>query len=53
MLQQGNLQHKFKDFELKEDGILMYRGKLYVSNSIEMKNTLLREMHIVPYVGHP
>jgi hypothetical protein len=25
----------------------------YVSNSSEMKNALLREMHNVPYVVHP
>jgi len=38
---------------LKEDGILMYRGKMYVSNSGELKNIMLREMYNVPYVGHP
>jgi hypothetical protein len=52
-LQQGNLQHKFKIYELKEDGILLYRGKVYVPNSMELKNIVLREMHNVPYVGHP
>jgi hypothetical protein len=38
---------------LKEDGILMYRGKVYVSNSSEMKNKMMREMHNVIYVGNP
>jgi hypothetical protein len=52
-LQQGNLQHIFKNHELKKDGILLYRGKVYVSNSMELKNIVLREMHNVPYVGHP
>jgi hypothetical protein len=52
-LQQDNLQQKFKDFELKDDGILMYKGKIYVSNSSEMKNKVLREMNNVPYEGHP
>jgi hypothetical protein len=31
-LQQGMSQQKFESFELKEDGILMYRRKVYVSN---------------------
>jgi hypothetical protein len=31
----------------------MYRGIIYVPNSQELKNTILREMHNVPYVGHP
>jgi hypothetical protein len=38
---------------MKEDGILMYKGKVYVPNSREMKNIVLREMHNVPYVGNP
>jgi hypothetical protein len=29
------------------------KEKTYVSNSIELKNTVLREMHNVPYVGNP
>jgi hypothetical protein len=52
-LQQGNFQQKFNYFEKKEDGILMYKGKVHVSNSSELKNAVLREMHNVPYVGHP
>jgi hypothetical protein len=52
-LQQDNLQQKFKNYELKEDVILLYRGKEYVPNSMELKNIVLREMHNVPYVGHP
>jgi hypothetical protein len=28
-------------------------AKVYVPNSREMKNIVMREMHNVPYVGHP
>jgi hypothetical protein len=53
-LHQGNLKQKCKYYEMKEDGIIMYIGKVYVSNSNEMKNiVLMREMHNVPYVGNP
>jgi hypothetical protein len=31
----------------------MYKGKVYVSNSNELKNVVLKEMHNVPYVSHP
>jgi hypothetical protein len=41
-LQQGNSQQKFKYYELKEDGILMYRGMVYVLNSSELQNTVMR-----------
>jgi hypothetical protein len=52
-LQQGMSQHKLESYDLKEDGILMYRRRVYVSNVQELKNLLLLEMHKVPYVGHP
>jgi len=38
---------------LKEDIILLYKGKVYVPNPMEVKNIVLREMHNVPYAGHP
>ena len=31
----------------------MYKGRTYVPNSQELKNLILREIHNVPYVGHP
>jgi hypothetical protein len=31
----------------------MYKRKIYVPNLGEIKNIVLREMHNVPYVGHP
>jgi len=51
-LQQGNFQQKFNYYELKEDGILMYKGKVYMMNYSELKNAVLREIHNVPYDGH-
>jgi hypothetical protein len=41
-LQQRNFQQKINFYELKEDGFLMYKGKLYVPNSNELKNMVLR-----------
>jgi hypothetical protein len=53
MLQQGNLKRKMNYYETKEDGILMYKGKIYKPTSREMKHIVLREMHNVPYTRHP
>jgi hypothetical protein len=52
-LQQGNLQQKIEEYKLDKDEILMYKGRIYVPNSQELKNLMLREMNNVPYVGHP
>jgi hypothetical protein len=52
-LQPDNLQKKIEDYNLENDEVLMYRGKIYVPNSEELKNIILGEMHNVPYVGNP
>jgi hypothetical protein len=51
-LQQGNLVKKLNFYELNEDGILTYIRTIYVPNTNELKNTMMREIHKVPYVGH-
>jgi hypothetical protein len=31
----------------------MHKNKIYVPSSGEQRNLVLKEMHNVPYVGHP
>jgi hypothetical protein len=31
----------------------MHKNRIYVPSSIELRNVVLKEMHDVPYVGHP
>jgi hypothetical protein len=51
-LQQGILQQKIEEYKLDNEEIIMYRGRIYVPNSQELKIVILREMHNVTYVGH-
>jgi hypothetical protein len=53
ILQQGDVQHKIKECEIKEDGLLMHKNIIYVPSFGEPGNLGLKEMHDVPYVGHP
>jgi hypothetical protein len=34
------------------DGILRYKNKVYVPNSMELRSAILKEMHNVPYAGN-
>jgi hypothetical protein len=52
-LQQGIMQQKVEYYELENDGILLYKNKIYVPNTHELKSMILKEMHNVPYFGHP
>jgi hypothetical protein len=31
----------------------MHKNRIYVASSEELRNLLLKQMHNVPYVGHP
>ena len=42
-----------KDYEMKEDGLLMNKNRIYVPSSGELRNLVLKEMHNVPYAGNP
>jgi hypothetical protein len=52
-LQQGYVQQKIKEYEIKEDRLLMQKNRIYVPSYGELRNLVLKEMHDVPYVGHP
>jgi hypothetical protein len=51
--QQGDAQQKIKEYEIKEYGFLMHKNRIYVPSYGELRNLVLKEMHDVPYVGHP
>jgi hypothetical protein len=51
-LQQGNVQQKIKEYEIKEDRLLMHKNRIYVPSG-ELRNLVVKEVHDVPYVGHP
>jgi hypothetical protein len=51
-LQQGNVHQKIKEYEIKEDGLLMHKNRIYVPSSGELWNLVLKEMHDVPYARH-
>ena len=52
-LHQGNMLQRVEDYKLGTDGTLLYKNKIYVPNSQELRIMILKEMHNVPYVGHP
>jgi hypothetical protein len=41
------------DFRFSKSGLLMYKNKLYVLESNEIKLLILDELHKKPYFGHP
>jgi hypothetical protein len=52
-LEQGNVQQKIKEYEIREDRLMMHKNRIYVPISGELRNLVLKEMHDVPYAGNP
>jgi hypothetical protein len=40
-LHKGKMQQKIENYELREDEILMFKGRIYVPDEQELKNLLL------------
>jgi hypothetical protein len=52
-LQQGMLQHNLEGYELRDNGILMYRRIIYVPRDQGLKILIFSKMHKVPYIRRP
>ena len=52
-LQQGKMPEKVENYKLGDDGIIMYKNRIYVPNVQDLKLVIFHEMHKVPYAGHP
>jgi hypothetical protein len=52
ILQQEDAQQKMREYEMKEEVLLMHKNRVYVPSFEELRNLVLKEMHNVPYVGH-
>jgi hypothetical protein len=42
-----------KEYEMKQDGLLMHKNRICVPSFGELSNLVLKEMHNVPCAGHP
>jgi len=51
------LQHSIGDQDvdnlLTEYGLVRFKDRIYVSDDNELKNLILRELHVNPYLGQP
>ena len=41
------------DYEINQDGLLVFKKRIFIPNRVELKTKLLDEYHRSNYVGHP
>jgi hypothetical protein len=44
---------KYEGYRLLNDGLLTYKGRLYIPNCDNLKRFIMDELNKIPYTGHP
>ena len=51
-LQQQSLEKRYEGYKLEEDGLLTYKGRIYIPNVAYLRRVVMDEIHQAPYSGH-
>ncbi|KAJ9130131.1 hypothetical protein P3X46_034989, partial [Hevea brasiliensis] len=46
-------QGKKPEFSLRDDGLLLYQGRMCIPNDVELRKIILKEAHESPFAMHP
>ena len=52
-LEQQNVQRKYKGYQLEGDELLTYKNRIYIPNVVDLRRTVMDEIHQAPYSRHP
>jgi hypothetical protein len=44
---------KYEGYQMLNDGLLTYKGRMYILNCGDLKRFMMDELHKRPYTGHP
>jgi hypothetical protein len=51
-LKQEPIGMKYEGYQMFNDGLLTYKGRLYIPNCDDLKRFIMDELHKRPYTGH-
>jgi len=52
-LQNQRLEKRYEGYKLEEDGILTYKGRIYILDVAYLRRVVMDEIHQAPYSGNP
>ena len=52
-LQQQSLEKRYEGYKLEEDGIITYKGIIYIPKVVYLRRVVMDNIHQAPYSGHP
>jgi hypothetical protein len=44
---------KYEGYQMLDDDLLTYKGRLYIPNCNDLKRFIMDELHTIPYTSHP
>lgn len=54
VLESGStLEGRFEGYSINTDGLLIYKGSIYIPEVGELRNLIMFEAHKAPYSAHP
>ena len=51
-LQQKSIEKRYEGYKLEEDGLLAYKGRIYILNVADLRRVVMDEIHQALYSGH-
>ena len=51
-LQQQSLEKRYEGYKLEEDGLLTFKGRIYILNVAYLRRIVMDEIHQATYSGH-
>ena len=52
-LQQQSIEKRYEGYKFEEDGLLTYRGGIYIPKVAYLRRVVMDEIHQAQYSGHP
>ena len=52
-MNQQSHDKRYEGYKLEEDGLLTYKGRIYIPNVANLRRVVMDEIHQAPYSGHP
>ena len=51
-LQKQSIENRYEGYKLEEDGLITYKGRIYILNVADLRRVVMDDIHQAPYSGH-
>ena len=52
-MQEQSLEKRYEGYKLEKDGLLTYKGRIYIPDVADLRRVVMDEIHQAPYFWSP